>query len=378
MRILLTTDTLGGIWTFTKELTTELLQRGHAVALVSFGNQPSHEQHAWCAAQSLAHGPSFQFTASNIPLEWMEKNEFVFKQGAGVLLHVARQFRPDLLHSNQFCFGALAVDIPKLVTAHSDVLSWAAACRPRGLERSRWLRQYASLVMQGLHSCDAVASPTRWMALELAHHYNDLPPSYVIRHGRSLDPPENRMRTLQAVTVGALRDEAKNIEMLRTVNSPIRIYVAGERQRGGSIAPRQIGRCVLLGALPQSSLVTLLSRSSLYIATSIYEPFGMAPLEAALCGCAVVANDIPSLREVWGDGALYFNGPRSLSMLLHQLNRDEQLLAQARQRSFAKANEMTVQRMADGYEALYRALPVSRPGVWPQAEVQPGLAAHAA
>jgi len=124
--------------------------------------------------------------------------------------------------------------------------------------------------------------------------------------------------------------------------------------------------------------MTLLARSSIYIATSIYEPFGMAPLEAALCGCAVVANDIPSLREVWGDDALYFDGPRSLSVLLHQLNRDEQLLAQARRRSFARANEMTVQRMVDSYEALYGALLTSRPSVRPQVDVQPGLAAHAA
>jgi len=378
MRILLTTDTIGGVWTFTKELTTELLQRGHAVALVSLGCQPSHEQQAWCAAQSLTHGTSFQFTASNVPLEWMEKNEFVHTQGAGVLLHVARQFRADLLHSNQLCFGALSVDIPKLVTAHVDVLSWAAVCRPRGLVRSRWLRQYQSLVTQGLQSCDAIASPTRWMALQLARHYNDLPPSYVIHHGRSVGRPESRMRTLQAVTVGRLWDEAKNIEMLRTVHSPIRIYVVGERQCGSSVAPRQIGRSVLLGALPESSLMALLARSSIYIATSIYEPFGIAPLEAALCGCAVVANDIPSLREVWGDDALYFDGPRSLSTLLHQLNRDEELLAQAQRRSFARASEMTAQRMTDGYEALYRALLASRPAVPTHRDVQPGFAAHAA
>lgn len=186
------------------------------------------------------------------------------------------------------------------------------------------------------------------------------------------------MRTLQAVTVGRLWDEAKNLEMLRTVNSPMRIYVAGERQNETSVAPRQMGGSILLGTMPQSSLLTLLARSSIYIATSIYEPFGMAPLEAALCGCAVVANDIPSLREVWGDDALYFDRPRSLSMLLHQLNRDEQLLAQARQRSYARANEMTAERMTDGYEALYKALLASRQSVWPPAEVQPGIAAHAA
>jgi len=37
-----------------------------------------------------------------------------------------------------------------------------------------------------------------------------------------------------------------------------------------------------------------------------YEPFGLAPLEAALSRCAIVANDIPSLREVWGSAAMYF------------------------------------------------------------------------
>ena len=378
MRILLTTDTIGGVWTFTTELTTELLQRGHAVSLVSLGGQPSHEQHAWCTTQTQAHGPSFQFTASNAPLEWMEKNDFVFTQGASVLFHVAKQFLPDLLHSNQFCFGALSLNIPKLVTAHSEVLSWADACRTRGLEKSRWLRQYRSLVTEGLRSCNAIASPTRWMALELARHYSDLPPSYVICHGRTLDPPERQLRTLQAVTVGGPWDEAKNIEMLRFVDSSIRIYVAGERRCGSLIAPRQIGRSILLGALPQSSLLALFAHSSIYIATSIYEPFGIAPLEAALCGCAVIANDIGSLREVWGDAALYFNGPRSLSALLHQLNHDEQQLAQARQRSFGRAKELTAHSMADGYEALYRALIASRLGAKQQVGMQPGLATHAA
>jgi glycosyltransferase involved in cell wall biosynthesis len=308
----------------------------------------------------------------------MENNGFVFTQGAGVLSRVARQFRPDLLHSTQFCFGALPLDTPKLITAHSDVLTWADACRPRGLERSRWLQQYQSLVTQGLQSCDAIAFPTRWMALELARHYSALPPSYVIRNGRTFDPPVSRLRAVQAVTVGGLWDEAKNIEMLREVNSPVPIYVAGERQLGNSVTPRQVGRSILLGALPESSLLTLEARSSIYIETSIYEPFGMAPLEAALCGCAVVANDIPSVREVWGDDALYFDGPRALSTLLLQLSRGERQLAEARGRSLARAKELTAQGMTEGYEALYKALLDSRPEAQPDTPVKPPTRARAA
>jgi glycosyltransferase involved in cell wall biosynthesis len=217
------------------------------------------------------------------------------------------------------------------------------------------------------------------MATELARHYSDLPPSHAILNGRSLISPHSRLRTVQALTAGRLWDEGKNIQMLRTVNSPIPIYVAGERECGSAVAPRQIGHSILLGALSQQSLLALFARSSIYIATSIYEPFGLAPLEAALCGCAVLANDIPSLREVWGDDALYFDGPQSLSMLLHQLSRDERHLAEARQRSFARANELTAQRMTDGYEALYGALLAGRPGLRPQVDTQqPRLAAHAA
>ena len=52
--------------------------------------------------------------------------------------------------------------------------------------------------------------------------------------------------------------------------------------------------------LSEEQMRELLGRAAIYIATSRYEPFGLAPLEAALSRCALVANDIPSLRELWG------------------------------------------------------------------------------
>ena len=69
------------------------------------------------------------------------------------------------------------------------------------------------------------------------------------------------------------------------------------------------------------------SRAAIYIATSKYEPFGLAPLEAALSRCAIVANDIPSLREVWEDAALYFrkDDARSLREALVRLHGDREL-----------------------------------------------------
>jgi hypothetical protein len=102
MRILLTTETIGNVWTFTRSLCDELLCRGHQIALVSFGPRPSHEQQTWVAERSSDYGRSFRFVASNAPLEWVENNEFVLTQSAGLLHHAARDFEPDLLHSSQF------------------------------------------------------------------------------------------------------------------------------------------------------------------------------------------------------------------------------------------------------------------------------------
>jgi glycosyltransferase involved in cell wall biosynthesis len=309
----------------------------------------------------------------------MKNNEFVLTQGAGVLHHVARDFEPDLLHSNQFCYGALTLNIPKLVTAHSDVFSWVKACRGCKPEPTRWLRQYRTLVTHGLSEADAVVSPTRWMATSLTAHCAKLPPSYVIRHGRSLTAsPETHLRTMQAVTTGRLWDETKDIRMLQDVLSPIPIYVAGERKHHDEVSPRQLGKSILLGDLAEPSLLSLYARSTIYIDSSIYEPSGSDALEAALCGCAVVANDVPSVREMWGEAALYFQGARELSSVLYRLNRDSKELAEMQWRSYRRAMELTPQRTADGYEAIYQTLTVGQLVAARPAAVDRGFAAHAA
>ena len=47
MHVLITSDTMNGIWTYTRELTCGLIARGYRVTLVSFGEIPLPEQTAW-------------------------------------------------------------------------------------------------------------------------------------------------------------------------------------------------------------------------------------------------------------------------------------------------------------------------------------------
>ncbi|WP_109486660.1 glycosyltransferase family 4 protein [Occallatibacter savannae] len=359
MRVLMTTDTVGGVWTLTKELAGGLLRNGCSVALVSLGRAPSASQQSWADELCSQWGKCFRFEALDTALEWMQDNARALSDAAPTLLRIAEEFDADLLLTSQYCFGAFRCDIPRIVVAHSDVLSWAEACRPHGLERSQWLDSYTSLVQAGLDGADAVVAPTQWMLDALVRNFSVPPDRTVIPNGRTMPPfLSDSTRRMQAVTAGRLWDEAKNVKLLENVDSPIPLLIAGEtRLQSESLSQTQDGSDIrLLGSLDEAGMLTLLRQSAIYICTSRYEPFGLAPLEAAQCGCAVLANDIPSLREVWGDSALYFTGPESLSSWLWRLSDHPWLLREAQEIAKQHASQFTAERMTSRYLELFRSV----------------------
>ena len=354
MRLLLTTDTVGGVWTFTQELSAELLRRGHSVALLSLGREPSASHSAACMHLRTCYGERFRYEASAAPLEWMEDNGRAYSEGLRALLALAKSFQADLIHSSQFCFGNLPLPIPVVITAHSDVLSWAAACRPHGLEPSEWLARYQTIVECGLERATAVVAPTQWMSATLCELYSLRFTPKVILNGRSLRARRGRSKRLQAVSVGRLWDEAKNLALLTKVNATLPILVAGEQRFEASEVVVDTGNLTLLGPLAEQDVLELFNESSLYLAPSRYEPFGLAPLEAAQCGCALVLNDLPTFREIWGDAAIYFQNVASLNHLLATLS--PQSILDAQKRSQERARQLTATRMAEQYESLYLQL----------------------
>ncbi len=66
-------------------------------------------------------------------------------------------------------------------------------------------------------------------------------------------------------------------------------------------------RLVFTGRLDDRSVVGLLKQASALLFPSLYEGFGIPPLEAMVVGCPVIASDIPAVREACGDAARYFD-----------------------------------------------------------------------
>src|SRR5512140_2704920 len=158
MHVLVTADTVGGVWTYTRELVTGLVRRGVRVTLVSVGEIPSPQQTLWMDG---LRGLDFRPTAFR--LEWMQEAEEDLAASTEYLASVVSEVKPDLLHLNQYCYGALAVDLPRIVVAHSDVTSWWFAVHGEEPRDTAWYRWYRDTLMSGIAGASMVVAPSKWM-----------------------------------------------------------------------------------------------------------------------------------------------------------------------------------------------------------------------
>ena len=109
------------------------------------------------------------------------------------------------------------------------------------------------------------------------------------------------------------------------------------------------------GVLEREQLAALRARASIFAAPARYEPFGLAALEAARAGCALVLGDVASLREVWEDAALYVDPSDAVALraALDELVGDRVLREEMARRAQLRAGRYTVESMARGYAGLY-------------------------
>ena len=360
MHVLMTADTVGGVWTYTRELLTQLSRRGIRITLVSFGELPTTSQLEWL--EELA---DISFHPTAFRLEWMQDAQSDLEQSAELLKEIIAEEKPDLLHFNQFYYGALDCDLPRIVVAHSDVVTWWVAVHGAEPSDNEWIRGYRQNVERGWRAADLGIAPTTWMLNEACRYYGEPRRKAAICNGRDpkLFVPDQPKQDC-AISVGRLWDAGKQPTLLLHNDLPLQtILVGSEQSPVGAVASAQSAgnypKLRMLGPQTEAQLRELFARAALYIATSRYEPFGLAPVEAALSRCAIVANDIPSLREVWGEAAIYFETNNSTNLLLtiQELASNSARVRVYADRAFERARTIfNSERMAEDYLALYRSL----------------------
>ena len=351
-RVLMSADAIGGVWTYALALAAELARKGVGTTIATMGEPLRPAQRA--AAARVAN---LRIAESSFRLEWMQRPWEDVALAGDWLRALDEREQPDLVHLNGYAHAQLPWRAPCLVVAHSCVFSWWRAVR--GDAPPPQFARYREEVARGLQAADAVVAPTSAMLRAVREHYGPPLRSKVIANGFDADAFAVGPKQPFVLAAGRLWDEAKNLRALAAIAPKLRwpVYVAGSdtHPQGGS--PRYPG-VRALGWLDATVLREWMSRASIYAFPAKYEPFGLSVLEAALSGCALVLGDIESLREVWGDAALFVppDDTDALRDAIDRLQSDARLRAALAASARLRAEGFSAERMARRYLDLYREL----------------------
>lgn len=348
-RILMTLDAVGGVWRYAVDLAGSLTGQGITCVLVGFGPEPDERQIAEVEAM-----PGVSLVWARGELDWMAERESDLDLVRDELIRLADEWQPDLLHLN---LPSQAVGLPDhlqvVVASHSCIATWWEAVRGSDLPDAwHWQKQRNQ---RGFTRARIVLSPSRSHAQALQQAYGEMPPIAIV-HNASASAEGAQTREPVILAAGRWWDEGKNARTLDAAadGSPWPLIMAGPcvGPNGQSIMLRH---AVARGPAPADELRQLMRRAAVFASSSCYEPFGLAVLEAAQRGAALVLADIPTFRELWDGAALFVaaDKPEAYRQAFQRLADDDGLRASLAAKARHRALNFTPDRQLDALLRSY-------------------------
>lgn len=240
----------------------------------------------------------------------------------------------DLFHLVDHSYGQLLHSLPPLrtvVTCH-DLDTFRCLIEPNGERRSKLFQRMTMRVLSGFRRAAVVACDSSAIRDEILAH--DLIPSERLRvvplgvHPSCRVEPDSKadaqaghlLKGATAETVYLLHVgstiKRKRIDVLLKTFAEVRSEFPHARlvRVGGKFSPEQLEllsqlkleeSVIVLPFVERDVLAAVYRRAALVLLPSEREGFGLPVVEAMACGTPVVASDLPVLREVGADAAVY-------------------------------------------------------------------------
>lgn len=341
--------------------------------LRQFAQAPGLEMVCFCNQETADMLPE----ADNITLVML--NEDVFSsRSLGKIGQAVKKAGVDLFHS-PYIVAPSGLDCPLLVTAH-DIIPLLF---PKSIDSIRLRRTYKSLLADAIGKADHIVTVSTVSLSYLLAHFNlPLAKVSVILDGVG---PEFHPRDESEVDAvcekyGIGRPNIlwlgeylahKNVTVLvkafsalsTRIRSHYTLVLAGEkagdwRQVKKEAERAGVGKLVrFTGFIDGEDLPALYSAGDLFVFPSLYEGFGLPPLEAMACGTPLVCSNSSSLPEVVGDGGLLV-APRSASLAaaITEVLTNDSLRERLKRRGLKRAAMFSWETAAANTLDLYREL----------------------
>jgi glycosyltransferase involved in cell wall biosynthesis len=349
-RVLMTLDAVGGVWRYALDLARGLSERGVEVVLVGLGPHPSRDQQA--ELETIHHKKVFWLDE---PLDWMAGGDADLRPLRERLLRIVEDQGVELLHLNLPSQAhGLNLPHPIVVVSHSCVVTWWKAVQRTPLPADlRW--QHGAHLL-GFRRADLILAPSRSHAGALVRAYGPLEGLRVL-HNASSHEAQDLPKAPFVLGVARWWDEGKNARVLdaAAAGAPWPVLLAGPTA-GPNAQSVSLRYAQSLGKRSAADVSALMERAAIFAAPSRYEPFGLAVLEAALRGAALLLADIPTFRELWSGAALFADpeDPSAWTDALHRLARDGEQRVLLGRLARGRAERFSQQRQLEGILETYR------------------------
>src|SRR4029077_4916786 len=204
---------------------------------------------------------------------------------------------------------------------------------------------------------------------------------FLLYAGR-ISPHKNVVRMIEAFS--ALKTELERDQAY----PDLKLIIIGDDLSGNPDLRRTVIRSGVqndvrfLGFIPIEELRIFYDEAKIFVFPSLYEGFGLPPLEAMVHGTPVVTSNVSSLPEVVGNAAVLVNTENVFEIMraLHRVLMDQSLRQRMKERSYQQASrfswEKSVRRILDVYRQVGKSgkLPGEKPGVGKKTNVTSGVA----
>ena len=355
IRLMMTTDAVGGVWTFSTTLARSLAAFGFEILLVTLGPRPNEAQ------KSMLRGAQrLSLVETDLQLEWQDPAGADLCHADAVLLGLADRFGPDLVHLNSFREAIFDWNVPTVVVAHSCVNSWAEACGETDAFTGDDWKAYSQSIRASLQKSNAWVAPTRAFRAQLASQHGLPATGEVIWNGAETHSRSPAAKQPFVLSAGRLWDKAKNLSAVARVAPAIEwpIRIAGQFARNSTVATPLASNCELLGEISHATVLGEMERASIFVSPALYEPFGLSVLEAASAGCALLLSDIPTFRELWDGAAVFFNphAPDEIRRCLRSLCDDEMQRMRLQRAAAKRSLDYPLSKTVRAYRSVYGSL----------------------
>ncbi|MGK2910033.1 MAG: glycosyltransferase family 4 protein [Sphingobium sp.] len=349
----MTADAVGGVWQYATDLAATLAPLGYETTLAVLGPAPTDAQFA--EAERVT-GVTVRHLS--VEVDWLARDAATVHAGRAALGRLAQEIRADLVQINGPAFiGKGTFRVPVVGVMHSCVATWWDAVRGGAMPKDFGWR--TALVAEGLAHADAVVAPSRAFAQAVQARYGLKHRPHVVHNGRLAPTGKPFAMHDCAITVGRLWDDAKNVRVLDAAAAklafPFKAIGATTGPNGEAV---HLHHLQAVGQRTGEQIAACLAARPVFVSAARYEPFGLAVLEAAEAGCALVLSDIQTFRELW-DGVATFVDPddadgfaRATEAMVGDIPQRQAAGERARQR----AKDFTAQAMARGMDAIYRSV----------------------